>query len=96
MVENQCRTERLALFKQEAGVVNETILRGLSKYFPGATPEKRQFFRIMFMTCIHGLFPLTHLSKKQLEAEKIAGRKHTPINFKKTLCQAILLLLTDW
>jgi AcrR family transcriptional regulator len=59
MVENQCRTERLALFKQEAGGVTEAILRGLEKYFPGMVPEKKQFFKTMFMTCVHGLFPCT-------------------------------------
>jgi hypothetical protein len=95
MVENQCRTERLALFKQEAGGVTEAILRGLEKYFPGMVPEKKQFFKTMFMTCIHGLFPLTHLSKKQIEAMKIAGKEYVPIDFKETLYKAILLLLKD-
>jgi hypothetical protein len=96
MVENQCRTERLALFKREAGAVNETIFMGLEKYFPGASPEKRQFFKTMFMTCIHGLFPLARLSQKQIDAMKIAGRDYVAIDFQETLYQAILLLLADW
>jgi AcrR family transcriptional regulator len=95
MVENQCRTERLALFKQEAWGVMETILGGLEKYFPGVPPEKRQFFKVMFMTCIHGLFPLTHLTQRQIEATKIAGKEYVPIDFKETLYKAILLLLAD-
>jgi AcrR family transcriptional regulator len=96
MVENQCRTERLALFKQEAGGVIETIFEGLEKYFPGASPEKRQFFKTMFLTCVHGLFPLTHLSQKQIEAVKIAGNKYVPVDFKEMFYKAILLLLADW
>jgi AcrR family transcriptional regulator len=96
MVENQCRTERLALFKQEAGGVTEAILKGLEKYFPGAAPEKWGFFKTMFLTCMHGLFPLTHLSQKQIEATKIAGREYIPIDFKETLYKAILFLLADW
>jgi hypothetical protein len=46
----------------------------------------------MFMTCIHGLFPLTHLSKKQIEAMKIAGKEYVPV---ETLYNAVLLLLKD-
>jgi AcrR family transcriptional regulator len=95
MVENQCRTENLALFKRDAGGVIAAILMGLEKYFPGTAPEKQQFFRTMFLTYIHGLFPLTHLSKKQIEAMKIAGKEYVPVDFKKTLYKAILLLLTD-
>jgi AcrR family transcriptional regulator len=96
MVENQCRTERLALFKQEAGSVTGAIVKGLEKYFPGAAPEKWQFFKTMFLTCVHGLFPLTHLSQKQIDATKIAGNEYVPIDFKETLYKAILLLLADW
>jgi AcrR family transcriptional regulator len=95
MVENQCRTENLALFKRDAGGVTTAILRGLEKYFPGTAPEKRQFFKTMFLTCIHGLFPLTHLSEKQIEAMKIAGKEYVPVDFKETLYKAILLLLKD-
>jgi hypothetical protein len=45
---------------------------------------------------MHGLFPLTHLSQKQIEATKIAGREYIPIDFKETLYKAILFLLADW
>ena len=95
-VENQCRTENLAVFKRDVGGVMETILMGLEKYFPDMVPEKRLFFKIMFQTCIHGLFPLTCLSQKQIEAMKIAGIKYVPIDFKETLYRAILFLLSDW
>jgi AcrR family transcriptional regulator len=96
MVENQCRTERLALFKQEAGAVMETIFGGLEKYFPCAAPEKQMFFKTMFMTCIHGLFPLARLSQKQIDAIKIAGREYVPIDFEEMLYKAVLFLLADW
>jgi hypothetical protein len=43
----------------------------------------------------NGLFPLTHLSKKQIEAMKIAGKEYVPVDFKETLYKAILLLLKD-
>jgi AcrR family transcriptional regulator len=96
MIENQCRTEKLALFKQETKGVAETILKGLESYFPGASPEKQQFFITMFVACMHGLFPLTRFSQKQIEAMKIAGTKHIPAGFKEMLYKAILLLLADW
>jgi AcrR family transcriptional regulator len=95
-LENQCRTERLAVFKQDAASVTEAILRGLEKYFPGVAPEKQAFFQIMFITYIHGLFPLTYLSKKQIEATKIAGKEYVPIDFEETFYKAILLLLGDF
>jgi hypothetical protein len=48
------------------------------------------------LTCVHGLFLLTHLSQKQIESVKIAGNKYVPVDFKEIFYKVILLLLADW
>jgi AcrR family transcriptional regulator len=94
-IENQCRLEKLAEFKRESGGAQATIRGGLDKYFPDGDPSKKDFFMISFMSYVHGLYPLSFPTKKQIDAMSTAGREYIPPDFKDTLYRGILLLLRD-
>jgi AcrR family transcriptional regulator len=94
-IENQCRLEKLADFKRERGGSLVTIRKGINKYFPHASPSKKDFFITSFMSYIYGLYPLAFPTKKQTDAMIMAGRELNPPNFRDTFYRGILLFLSD-
>jgi AcrR family transcriptional regulator len=94
-IENQCRLEKLADFKKESGCTLAAIREGLDKYFPHGDPSKKNFFMASFMSYVHGLYPLSFPTKKQIDAVSMAGREYNPPDFRDTLYHGILLLLHD-
>jgi AcrR family transcriptional regulator len=94
-IENQCRLEKLAEFKKEAVVAFSTIRESLDKYFPQSDTSKKEFFMAVFLSCVHGLYPIAFPTKKPVDAMVMAGMKYTPIDFKDTFYRCLLLLVSD-
>jgi AcrR family transcriptional regulator len=93
-IENQCGMEKLTEFKRETSGVFTTLFDSLNKYFPHAAFTEKNFFVTAFLSYIHGLYPLTHLTKKQTDAMTAAGMVFTKPDFKDIFCHGILLLLS--
>jgi AcrR family transcriptional regulator len=95
-IENQCRLEKLAEFKREAGGAFAAISESLGKFFPRADTGKKAFFRTAFVSFIHGLYPLAYPTKKQNDAMALAGREYTAPDFKESYYHCISLLLSEF
>jgi AcrR family transcriptional regulator len=94
-IENQCGLEKLTEFKKEVRGVFITLRESLDKYFPQTDLSKKNFFMTSFFSYIHGLYPLAHLSKKQIDAMTLGGMEYIPFDFKETFYKAILILVAD-
>lgn len=90
-IENNCSDQRLGEFKKSLAAVMGDFSTGLAKYFPAAPEENRAAFQLAFFAYVHGLYPLTHPSKKQKKAMAYAGYG-APAKF-DDLCYSGLLLL---
>jgi AcrR family transcriptional regulator len=95
-IEKQCGVEKLREFKREVNCVFVTIWESLNRHFPHANEEKKSFFLIAFMANILGLYPLAHLSQRQIDAMLLAGTRYTPFDFKDAYCRILLLLVSDF
>jgi AcrR family transcriptional regulator len=94
-IENQCGIEKLTAFKKETGGALGTIRKSLDTYFPEGGAAGKDFFMTAMMSLIQGLYPLAFPTQKQIDAMAMAGKEHTPPDFKGTLYRALLLLLPD-
>jgi AcrR family transcriptional regulator len=94
-IENQCRLEKLTEFKRESGAAFNTIGAGLDKFFPKAPADVKMAFMTAFLTYMHGLYPLSYPTQKQLDAMKRAGRAYTAPDFKKSFYHGLTLLAAE-
>ncbi len=91
-IENNSRMEKLVVFKKEVAQVFATLDYGLDKFFPNVTRENKNEFKRHFIAYIHGLYPTTNHSAKQIEAMKLAGIKYQKQDFKKQCLKGVTLL----
>ncbi|WP_182188428.1 TetR family transcriptional regulator [Pectinatus frisingensis] len=94
-IENNCRTEKLSAFKKNSAVVFDILSQGIDKFF-SATPEKaKKTFRSEFFIYVFGIYPFTHLSKKQKTAMKEAHVIFNTISFRRLCFHGIYLLAAN-
>jgi AcrR family transcriptional regulator len=94
-LEKNSGVEKLADFKKEVMKVFDIVMASLDKYFSNATVENKAIFVSAFFAYIIGLYPLSHLSQKQLEAMQRAGIDFTAPDFQHMCYRGILLLLSE-
>jgi AcrR family transcriptional regulator len=94
-IENQCRLEKLTEFKRESGAAFSTIGEGLDKFFPKAPADVKMAFMTAFLTYMHGLYPLSYPTQKQLDAMEGAGRAYTAPDFRKSFYHGLMLLAAE-
>lgn len=94
-IENNCRLEKLIEFKKNSAVIFDTFRLGINKFFPATPPRIKRTFRSEFFIYIFGIYPFTHLSKKQKNAMKKAHVIFNMLSFEKLCYHGIWLLAAD-
>jgi AcrR family transcriptional regulator len=94
-LENNSEVEKLADFKKTIMDVIATFSASLDQYFPSATAENKAVFTSAFFSYVLGLYPMSNLSQKQLDAIKLSGLHYVSPNFKDMCYKGMFLLLSD-
>jgi AcrR family transcriptional regulator len=94
IIEKNCSLEKLIVFKKEIQPVFVTIRESVIKYFKGSSEEDIDNFSFLFISMIHGLYPLTHLTSNQMAAMNAIHVQYSVPDFKEK-CYKGLLLLTS-
>ena len=74
-MEEHSRLERLVDFKAAYGASMDTLEKGLEKFFPASTVEKRKDFIWHFFPFMFGIYPYTFATDKQKAAMEKAGTR---------------------
>lgn len=93
-IEQNSSLEKLCTFKAGTRPYFEALRRGLDQYFPKMTEKQKDKFIFYFMITVDGVYPLTHLSEKQLQAVKTITPEHEMPDFHKACYDAFLMLLS--
>lgn len=96
VLETNSSVEKLADFKKVSNVL-DIIAASLDKYFPDASLEHKTRFVSAFSVYILGLYPISHLTQKQLDAGQMAGIHyaiHAVPDLEYLCYHGILLLLS--
>lgn len=72
VIEKNCRLEKLVEFRENSYDVYHILMVSVAKYFPAFPRESHQAFASTIFAFAIGLYPMNHMSKKHLEAERIA------------------------
>lgn len=94
-IENNCRIEKLVDFKKNSSVVFDVLYQGIDKFFPDTPLKVKKTFRSEFFIYVFGIYPFTHLSKKQKTAMKEAHVVFNTINFRRLCFHGIYLLAAN-
>jgi len=94
-IEMNSSLEKLTAFKESMQSFPGIFLEGLDKYFPDAKDEDKRKFMRYFIISVHGIFPLTHLSKKQIQASKKVNSEYKVPNFRQICFDVLLLLMAN-
>jgi hypothetical protein len=57
--------------------------------------EKKTLFMTGLITFMHGLYPSSFPTEKQLKAMELAGRRFTPPDFSTSFYRSLLLLAAE-
>ena len=74
-MEEHSRLERLTDFKAAYGASMDALEKGLEKFFPASTVEKRKEFIWHFFPFMFGIYPYTFVTEKQKTAMEKAGTR---------------------
>lgn len=91
-IENNCRVEKLVEFKKNAAVIFKLFSHGIDKFFPETPFRDKKIFRSELFIYVFGIYPFTHLSRKQKAAMKEAHVVFNTISFEKLCYHGIYLL----
>ena len=94
-IEKNSSLEKLTAYKQNVWSFRTVFLEGLTKFFPNADNEKKMMFYIHFKTVVYGVYTLTHLTEKQIQAMKNVYPKYEVPDFRHICFNALMLLMAD-
>ena len=69
-IEQNSSLEKLTAYKQDVWAFRNALIEGLGKFFPNVSYEKKEMFYIQLKAVVYGVYPLTHLTDKQIQAMK--------------------------
>ena len=92
-MEEHSRLERLIEFKAAYGASMDTLEKGLEKFFPASTIEKRKDFIWHFFPFMFGIYPYTFATDKQKAAMEQAGTRVLHRSVYELTCGMIAELL---
>jgi len=95
-LEHNSRVEKLAEFKKKIMGVFGVFEQALTTFFPDASDEDKLIFINSYNGLMMGLYPMTHLTEKQLEAMSLAGVEHISPDFKTLATKSVHLLLSNF
>ncbi|MDQ0204726.1 TetR family transcriptional regulator [Pectinatus haikarae] len=91
-IENNCRIEKLIEFKKNAAVIFKIFYQGIDKFFPSTPMRTKKAFRSEFFIYVFGIYPFTHMSRKQKTAMKEAHVIFNTISFERLCFHGMSLL----
>ncbi len=91
-IENNCSLEKLIAFKKDSAIVFDIFNTAIQKFFPNTPVKDQNLFRSEFFIYVLGVYPFTHLSKKQRRAMLCARVIFDQNDFYKLCYHGILLL----
>ena len=94
-IERNCSLEKLTAFKRELLPFRDMMRDALGKYFPNASEERKEHFLLALLSLMQGLYSMTNLTEKQLEAMKRANPDYVQPDFEKNFCQALFSLSAE-
>ena len=94
-IETGSSLAKLTEFKEIFPPFYRVFHAGLDKYFPHAKDEDKRNFVSHFIVTVHGLFPFTHLSKKQIQAAKKSNPGYKAPDFRLICFNMLMLLIAD-
>ena len=94
-IEKNCSLEKLTAFKRELLPFRDMMRDALGKYFPNASEERKEHFLLALLSLMQGLYSMTNLTEKQLEAMKRANPDYVQPDFEKNFCQALFSLSAE-
>jgi AcrR family transcriptional regulator len=94
-IEKNSSLEKLIAFKREIQPFSKVFIVGLDKFFPDAKDEQKRRFYFNFQAVVHGVYPLTHYSEKQIQASKKVISKFKLPDFRHMCLNALLILIAD-
>lgn len=95
-LEINCRIEKLIVFKKEVFPVTVTIASILKMNFPELTTEQASIITEEFMAYILGLYPATHLTKKQKDAMKQSLADYPEVNFSQMCMSGLFAFINSY
>ena len=94
-IERNCSLEKLTAFKRELLPFRDMMRDALGRYFPHASEERKEHFLLALLSLMQGLYSMTNLTEKQLEAMKRANPDYVQPDFEKNFCQALFSLSAE-
>ena len=94
-IEKNSSIEKLLAFKKVLQPHSKVFFEGLDKYFPKASDEKKKMFYFHYKAVVHGVYPLTHYSKQQIQVAKKINPKFQEPDFREACYNALLILIAD-
>lgn len=91
-IEKNCSLEKLTEFKRAMLPFHQRMQDGLGRYFPGASEKKKERFAFLMMSLAQGIYSMTHLSAKQLEAMRMAEPGYDCPGFETLFFEALYTL----
>ncbi len=94
-IEKNCSLEKLTAFKCEIMPFWNMMRAALCRYFPNAQEESREHFLLSLLSLMPGLYSMTNLTEKQLEAMQKASPDYVKPDFEKNFSQALFMLSAE-
>ncbi|MFG6395051.1 MAG: TetR/AcrR family transcriptional regulator [Lachnospiraceae bacterium] len=92
-LEENSRMERLVNFKAAYGNLKKALWKLISKCYPGIKDyEIKDFIRI-FLPYLHGIYPYTYATDKQIEAMDRVGIEHEKTTIKDLVYMGLIKIL---
>jgi AcrR family transcriptional regulator len=94
-IEKNSSLEKLTAYKQDVWAFRNAFLIGLGKFFPDASDEGKEMFYIQFKAVVYGVYPLTHLTEKQIQAMKNVNPHYKVPDFRQLCFNALMMFMAE-
>lgn len=95
VLEHNCCVEKLAEFKKNVLGILATLSQIIKTHFPTANEEQIQSFVFELLSFVLGLYPMSHMTRKQNEAIVMSGVAYQAPEFTSMCSKGIYLLLSE-
>ncbi len=94
-IEKNCSLEKITAFKRSLEPFQDGMRRRLSQYFPQAAQEKKEHFLLVLLSLAQGIYSMTNLSPRQLEAMRQLHPDYRQPDFASCFRQVLFTLAAE-
>ena len=91
-IEKNCSLAKITAFKRSLEPFQKGMRRRLAEYFPGAPEEKKERFLLILLSLAQGIYSMTNLSPRQLEAMRQLHPEYRQPDFASCFYEALYTL----